>query len=165
MQVRETARVLLLDPHGRILLMRGRLAGARQEDRFWFTVGGGVEPGESVEAAAAREVWEETGLADVRLGPIVWRREGVVPNMETGESMLFNESYLVARCAGGAPVRSGWNEVERRLVDAIRWWAVAEIAATAERVYPEGLAALLPDVIGGRYPSEPIWIGRAVPET
>jgi len=160
MRVRDTARVLLLDPQGRILLMRGRLAGAPDGERFWFTVGGGVEPGETVEQAAAREVLEETGIADARLGPVVWLREGVVPHMETGEPLLFRERYLVATSGGGEPDRSGWNDLERRLVDAIRWWTLAEIAASRERIYPEGLAGLLPEILAGQYPEAPIWIGR-----
>jgi 8-oxo-dGTP pyrophosphatase MutT (NUDIX family) len=159
MRVRDTARVLLLDPQRRILLMRGRLAGAPDDARFWFTIGGGVEPGETVEQAAAREVLEETGIADVRLGPVVWLREGVVPHMETGEPLLFREQYLVATTGGGEPDRSGWNDLERRLVDAIRWWTLAEIAGSRERIYPEGLAGLLPEILAGQYPESPIWIG------
>jgi 8-oxo-dGTP pyrophosphatase MutT (NUDIX family) len=34
-------------------------------DAYWHTIAGGVEPGESVEAAALRELHEETGLAGV----------------------------------------------------------------------------------------------------
>jgi hypothetical protein len=56
-------------------------------------------------------------------------------------------------------VRSGWNVVERRLVDAIRWWTVDEIAAASEPVYPAGLAGLLPDLIAGRLPDAPLWLG------
>jgi 8-oxo-dGTP diphosphatase len=158
MTLRPTARVLLLDPQGRILLMRGRLAGAPDAARFWFTIGGGVEPGESLEAAARREIWEETGLERVRLGPVVWRRRGLVPNMETGDPVLFDESYWVAWCEGGEAVRTGWNAMEQRLVDAIRWWTVDEIAASTEPVYPVGLAERLAELIAGRLPATPLWI-------
>jgi ADP-ribose pyrophosphatase YjhB (NUDIX family) len=44
------------DGQGRILLIR------RTDNNYWSIPGGGVEPGESVSQAAAREVNEETGI-------------------------------------------------------------------------------------------------------
>ena len=38
---------------------------------FWITPGGGVEDGESDEEAVRRELWEETSLVDIELGPLV----------------------------------------------------------------------------------------------
>ena len=52
---RPTARVVLLDARDRLLLMKGRLPGAGGE-WAWFTVGGGVEPCETVLQAASREI-------------------------------------------------------------------------------------------------------------
>lgn len=34
----------------------------RPDESFWFTIGGGIEPGESEPQAAKRELWEETGI-------------------------------------------------------------------------------------------------------
>ena len=150
---RLTARVILLDEQDRILLMKGRFPNDRTGSGAWFTVGGGAAPGESILEAAAREVREETGLA-VELGPIVWRREGIGRD-HTGEKLLFRESYVVARCAGGEPSRESWEAHEHDLVDDIRWWTLDELAACEEAVYPEGLASLLPDIIAGDYPAEP----------
>jgi len=48
MRERFTARVLLLDPNDRILLMNGRLPGDPDAPQVWFTIGGGVEPGETL---------------------------------------------------------------------------------------------------------------------
>ena len=163
MRVRNTARVLLLNLEGRILLMRGWFNGAPDAACFWFTVGGGMEPGETVLEAAAREIREETGLDSVALGPVVWLREGVVPDMETGEPLLFKETYVVARSEGGTPSRAGWNDLERRLVDDIRWWRLEEIAGSDERIYPDGLAELLPEILAGQYPVVPRVIGAAGP--
>ncbi len=49
------AAVLLLDEN-RVLLQR------RKDNRLWGVPGGSLEPGESLEEAAIRETFEETGL-------------------------------------------------------------------------------------------------------
>ncbi|MFN3515080.1 MAG: NUDIX hydrolase [Phenylobacterium sp.] len=158
MRERLTARVLLFDPADRLLLMRGRLPGRPPESAAWFTVGGGVDPGETLMEAARREIAEETGFTEVDLGPVVWLREGAGV-LVGGERVLFRESYVVARCAGGEPSRDGWADYETELVDDIRWWSLAEIlSAVGERIYPERLAELLPAVIAGDYPPEPLAI-------
>jgi 8-oxo-dGTP pyrophosphatase MutT (NUDIX family) len=154
MKRRLTVRVLLLDPKDRLLLMKGRLRGNPPDSGVWFTVGGGAEPGEDVAAAAAREIAEETGFTDVEIGPVVWRREGLWPQPD-GERPYFDEHYLVARCQGGEPDRTGWLAHERELIDDIRWWTLAELRETPEPVFPPGLAALLPEVLAGRRPDPP----------
>ncbi|MGA9747269.1 MAG: NUDIX domain-containing protein [Nocardioides sp.] len=50
------AGVIVLDERGRILLQR------RADDGLWGIPGGALEPGESFEDAARRELEEETGL-------------------------------------------------------------------------------------------------------
>ena len=157
MRVRHTARVVLLDPEGRILLMKGRLPDSPDGPAFWYTVGGGLDEGESLMEAAAREVIEETGFTDVALGPAVWRDETVLRDIE-GEERLFRQVYVVGRTAGGAPSRAGWLDHEHRLTDDVRWWTLQELQLTDEMVYPEGLAELLPDVLAGRYAPEPLVI-------
>ena len=153
--VRPTARVLLLDRHDRILLMNGRLPGNPERTGAWFTVGGGVEPGESYLEAAAREIVEETGITDFDLGPIVWSRRGV---LNIPHPVLFDERYIVARCEGAEPTRGGWQALEHELIDDIRWWTQPDLAVTSEVIFPGGLSLRLPDVLAGRYPAEPVAI-------
>lgn len=145
MRERVTARVLLFDRRGRILLMKGRLPSDPGAPGAWFTVGGGVEPGESLDAAAAREVAEETGFGDVEIGEVAWRGEQILHDRK-GRPVLFKETYFVARCAGGEASRAGWQALEREFVDDMRWWTLDELAACAEPVFPEGLAGRLADL-------------------
>jgi 8-oxo-dGTP pyrophosphatase MutT (NUDIX family) len=154
---RLTVRVLLFDPEGRLLLMKGRLPSAPDGPGYWFAIGGGVEAGENVLDAAVREIREETGFEGVELGPVVWRRDGPL-RLSSGELVMFREHYLVGRCAGGEPCRDGWDEVERALVDDLRWWTPADLAACRETVYPNGLAGHLPALWAGRYPAEPVML-------
>jgi 8-oxo-dGTP pyrophosphatase MutT (NUDIX family) len=145
MRERITVRVLLFDPAGRLLLMKGRFAGDPQGAGAWFTVGGGVEPGETLEACARREIAEETGFTHVRLGPLVWTREVVYPG-QGAEPVRFSEHYFLAWCDGGELTRDGWDEAERALIDDIRWWSPEDLAANAEPVFPERLSELLAEL-------------------
>jgi len=158
MRERPTVRVLLIGPDGRILLMRfhePRMNGGRP---FWATVGGGLDPGESVQAGALRETLEETGLSDIALGPVVWKDDVVIAY--DGEPFFFRETYIVAHTRSTELAFDGWSELERSAIKDARWWTVAEIAAEKEDVYPEILADWLQDILAGRYPAEPRLIPR-----
>jgi ADP-ribose pyrophosphatase YjhB (NUDIX family) len=146
MRERLTARVLLLDPDGRILLMKGRLPSDPHAPGAWFTVGGGVEAGETLGEAALREIREETGFCDAVVGPVLWEGEQIHRDRK-GRPLRVLERFMVARCAGGEPGRDGWQALEREFVDDIRWWSQAELAACAESVFPADLAQRLAEVL------------------
>lgn len=59
MQSHRISAGALVERDGKLLLVRS-VAPGRYD--FWVSPGGGVKQGESLEEAAAREVWEETGL-------------------------------------------------------------------------------------------------------
>ena len=88
-------RVILLSPRKRILLIRYRNTDQSGVDQpCWITAGGGMEPGESISEAALREIKEETGLTDIRLGPVVWYGEDSQRSGNWG--ITFKEHFIVA---------------------------------------------------------------------
>ena len=103
------------------------------------------------------EIIEETGFEDVLIGDVAWRGEQVLRDRK-GRPVLFQESYLIARCGGGEPSRDGWQALEREFVDDIRWWAMDDLAACAEPVFPAGLAERVRGLAG-----EPARLGQISP--
>ena len=149
--LRDAARVVLLDASGRVLLMRWRLLTG---DSIWITPGGGVDPGETHEEAALRELAEEVGLRGVPLGPWVWSREHLL--RWNGRDILQRERFHLARVASHEVDRSANDANELRVIEEIRWWSLAELAASPERFSPPALAALLPPLLEGRLPATPV---------
>lgn len=154
--VRRAARVLLIDSDERILLFRcsGEFSDG---NAIWLTPGGGLAGAESFEQAAARELFEETGLrADV--GRCVWTRRHVFPM--PGRIEEAREQFYVVRCAPFAPDTSRWEPAERAEITDVRWWSATEIAAATDEVFvPRRLAALLPPLLRGELPAAPVDCG------
>lgn len=142
---RTAARVLVVDDSERVLLFEGLDPADPTRKTFWFTPGGGLEPGESYEEGARRELAEETGLVPDQLqGPV---HERVAVFDFEGVTYRQSEQFFTARVpSGGGIVSDGFTEVERRAVLRHRWWTLAELRTTTAAVYPEGLADILTSV-------------------
>jgi 8-oxo-dGTP pyrophosphatase MutT (NUDIX family) len=145
---RRSAKVLLLDPEGRVLLFSGVDPAEPSRPPTWFPVGGGVDRGETLEEAAVREVEEETGLRIDGLGPVVMTRH--VEFTFDGGSYDQEETYFAVRTAAFTPDPKGWTETERNVMVCSRWWSLEDLRTTDETVFPENLAALVGQLLTGR---------------
>ena len=89
---RPASRILLTDPAGRVLLVR-----FTPDDRppFGCTPGGALDPGDSYEQAARRELREETGL-DLDCGPEIARRQVEFVTIE-GVPVSADELFFAVR--------------------------------------------------------------------
>ena len=139
--VRYAARVVLVDEDGATLLLQGFDPHRPADGSWWYTPGGGLEPGETYEQAGLREVAEETGLRLPGLGEPLLDRESVF-GFE-GAVIHQHDRFFVVRVAHFAPSDVGWTALERRATLRLRWWTPRELAATTETVYPTDLLSLI----------------------
>jgi len=159
-KTRPSARVVLLDGADRLLMLRIHDPSATRGPNpitadFWLLVGGGVQPGETYEQAAYREVVEETGIREVSIGRCVWTQEKLVSNPD-GELELVVGRFFVARVAAGTPVSfAGHEPLEASTIVGYRWFSHEEILVSEpnETFPPPGLGGLLADVLNDAVPT------------
>jgi 8-oxo-dGTP pyrophosphatase MutT (NUDIX family) len=147
---RPVSRLIVLDPLDRILLFETHL----DYTHVWMTPGGGVQPGESFTQAAQRELWEEVGVRDVEIGPWIWTVEF---RFERGaERIDQHERYFVVRLQSDAVDDANREAKERTEILRHRWWSVGELRQSSDHFRPREMASILPAVIVGDVPAEPL---------
>ena len=149
----------MADPEGRVLLFSAREADG---ERWWFTPGGGVDRGETVAAAAVRELFEETGfaVAEAGLGPVVATSSSHWQAEESGKLYLGAHSFFFVRVTQTKLNTDGREDLERALITGHRWWSVADLRAATERITPLRLADLMDRLLRGDIPERPVRLPR-----
>ena len=139
LRIREAVRGLLLTDDQRVLLVRFEFPAATR----WALPGGGLEPGEVHLDALRRELEEEVGLVDARIGPQIWHRLHIVPFLN-GEFDGQRERIYLVECPAFEPQpRLSWEQMNAEFVHELRWWTIDEIAASDAYFVPKELHALL----------------------
>ena len=154
---RTSVRVVLLDAGGRVLLFHTIDPSMPETGRWHELPGGGMEPGESVEQTAVRELREETGLelAADRFGPPSWQRTATYRHRH--RRFLQHELVVTARLDEHEPTlrADGRTPEELEAYVGHRWWPVGEITASTARFFPGRLPELLPAFLRGERIDEP----------
>lgn len=140
---RTAARVLLLDSRDRLLLFRGGDPVNAAAGTWWFTVGGGLDEGETLHEGAVRELFEETGLrcTAADLGSPVHAEESEFDF--GGRHITQHHTFFVLRIDAHDVNTSGFEELEASSIVEHRWWTRDDLRVTTDTVFPRDLAALL----------------------
>jgi 8-oxo-dGTP pyrophosphatase MutT (NUDIX family) len=151
---RSAARVLVLDAADRVLLVLGT-DPAVPGVRYWWTLGGGREPGESPRACAVRELHEEAGL-------IVTEADLVGPLHRDASAFAFDRfwieqdnEFFAVRVESWTAAPAALDVLEVASILGTGWWTLDELRAqrdglphggpgvVGEAVYPPAL----PDIV------------------
>lgn len=132
---RTTARVLPVRPDGKVLLLHG-WDPLKPQVPYWFTIGGGVEAGETVAQAGSRELREEVGI----LLPAEQLGEPVATNTIEYEwggcPIIQHQTFFAVEIADAIEVSfANQEELELQTISAHGWWQPDELEATGQAAH------------------------------
>lgn len=143
-RVRRGVRVVVTDG-SHVLLFADTDPGV-PGSRWWTTPGGGMDPGETEEQTAVRELAEETGLqvsASDLVGPVMRR---VAAHGYSDQVCEQSESFYVVRTQRFAVDTSRHTADEQATLDGHAWVPLAALDDLPEPVWPAELVHIVATV-------------------
>jgi 8-oxo-dGTP pyrophosphatase MutT (NUDIX family) len=165
---RRAARVVLLDPDNCVLLLAAHDPANPSKGSWWEIPGGGIDGGETSAEAAQRELYEETGIGEVEMGPCLWTQH--VQYSFAGLRFDQQEEIHVARSPGGVYRPAGLESIEAAAFEGGRWFTLVELERVfgaqggagegpPARLLPPWLPERLPAVLEAGFPTQPVDLG------
>jgi 8-oxo-dGTP pyrophosphatase MutT (NUDIX family) len=159
--IRHTVRVILINRHNQILLQlidTPHVTTEKGEYRgpFYTLSGGQIEPRETPQQTAVRELYEETGLKAkfITLGPIIWHEE--LKLILFGTPTLLKQKYIVAYTKQINTTSINQENTEKEFTKGLEWLNLTQIQQSPIPIYPSNLAKLLSPILKKHYPKEPL---------
>ncbi len=126
--------MLPVRPDGKVLLLHG-WDPLKPDVPYWFTIGGGVEAGESIADAACRELREEVGIvlpADALGTPVAAN----TIEFEWGGARMIQQQTFFAVAVDTVDVTfANQEELELQTISAHGWWWGDDLEATGQAAH------------------------------
>jgi 8-oxo-dGTP pyrophosphatase MutT (NUDIX family) len=153
---RQAARVIVFEPAGRFLMLRASDPVVADQGHWWEIPGGGIDPGETSEDAARRELREEAGITDAEIGPCVFTQHArfTFAGMRFDQHERIHLAWCSIRTTDWDP--HGLESLEVLAFEGQHWWSLDDLVGTGDRVLPVRLQQALPDLMAGPLPSSPV---------
>ncbi|OMD17280.1 NUDIX hydrolase [Paenibacillus odorifer] len=154
MDIRNSARAILMNNSGQVLLFKFKFEDVKDQKILWVTAGGGLKDNESFEEALRREIFEEIGANIDEIGPWVWTRSIVINGVK--KDFISYERYYLININDSDVTLLNMTDKEKRTLKGYYWWNIEEIIKSNEVFAPPKLGDLIKDILEGNIPNQPL---------